>query len=602
MKVAAILLALMCMNLAGCFGSTDQPSGPRPSSLPSFEGGDVTQRATIAGDVVGFIGKHGALTWQGIPFAKPPVGKLRWHPPMPPDSWEGVRRATAFNNFCTQFSNPTTPSQEGVVGSEDCLYLNVYAPANAQDLPVMFWIHGGGNAYGHAHHYDGSRLATSQGVVVVTINYRLGHLGWFSHPAMLTGDPVHDSGNYGTLDIIRALEWTRENIAEFGGDPDNVTAFGESAGGYDVMALVISPLANGLFHRGIVQSGGLSLIPIDQARIYAEEGGHRYSAPEIVNQLLIRDGLAADSDTARQVQDAMDAQTVVKFLYDKTPADLWSLFENQGGSLPTPDLFADGHVLPTLGVEEVLSDASRHNSVPMILGTNRDEPSVFMYASPRHVEATESGRRLRNEGEYLREVKYGGLSWKERGVDSVAMLLTKSGNEHVYAYRFDWDEEGIIDGLDYSKALGAGHAVELPFVFGDFTTGWVLEDIYSNSEQRHLLADSMMSYWTRFAITGDPGNGRNMDLPRWLPWGADGKTTLIFDTPSDQGIHMVEGVVTPASLKADLALDSSIESRRERCARYAQMFVDGPLFDDAEFASFGPDGCEGLDPKEIRGF
>lgn len=158
------------------------------------------------------------------------------------------------------------------------------------------------------------------------------------------------------------------------------------------------------------------------------------------------------------------------------------------------------------------------------------------------------------------------------------------------------------DGLDYTRALGAGHAVELPFVFGDFTTGWVLEDIYANSAEKDVLAESMMSYRTQFALTGKPGRGRDGSLPEWVPWNSDGETTLILDTPSDQGIHMISGVVTAESLKAELAADASIPTALERCARYAQMFLSGPHFDDVEFANFGPKGCDGLDPAEIRGF
>jgi para-nitrobenzyl esterase len=600
MKVAMIALVVIAIGAALYLVAIEGP--------PNADIANPTHRTTTSGDVVGFIGKHNASTWQGIPFAKPPVGDLRWHQPLPPDSWDGVRETVAHSDICPQFSNPTTPGQEGVLGNEDCLYLNVYAPADApadaHGLPVMFWIYGGSNSFGHAGNYDGSRLATSQGVIVVTINYRLAHLGWFSHPVLLNGDPVHDSGNYGTLDIIRALQWTQENIAEFGGDPNNVTAFGESAGGYDVMTLVASPLAAGLFHRGIVQSGGLNLTPIEQARQYADEGGDPFSAREIVNQLLIGDGLATDVDSARAVQNGMEAEALKQYLHDKSPADLWSLFQSTGfGSIPTPTLFADGHVLPTADLMDVFGNPELHNNVPMILGTNRDEVAVYMFASPAHVQATEEGERsLKNEGAYLREVKYGSLVWKEDGVDRFAIALTKSGNKNVYAYRFDWDEQGVIDGMDLSKALGAAHAVELPFVFGDFSTGWMMGDIFVNSEDKYVLANNMMSYWSQFALSGNPGKGRDGALPQWQSWGTDGNTTLVLDTPSDKGIHMLAGAVTPDTLKADLIADASIPSALERCKIYAQMFLDGPYFDASEFGSFGNDGCEGLDARELRGF
>ena len=598
MKAAAIGLIVISVGVLLYFSSLSEPptSEPQPAAIVAD---DVTQRSTSHGAVVGFIGKGGSRTWLGIPFAKPPTGNLRWRPPLPPEPWRGVRETIAHSNICPQFSNATTPGQEGVIGSEDCLYLNIYAPANARGLPVMFWIHGGGNSFGHAGTYDGSTLASSQNVIVVTTNYRLAHLGWFSHPALLTGEPRHDSGNYGLLDLIRALEWTRDNIAEFGGDPNNVTIFGESAGATDALALVVSPVAANLFHRAIAQSGGLGLYPMQLVRDYASDGGLANSAREIVNQFLIRDGLAADQVQARQVQNNMDPTALAEYLYDRTITDLFSPFEADGiGTIPTLELFADGYVLPSGNVLEVLGNIELYNDVPLILGTNRDEVSVFMYADPRHVTTTDNGRRFVNEAAYLREVKYGSLAVKESSVDRLAIALTNGGNKNVYAYRFDWDEAGIIDGFDYSKALGAPHAAEIPFVFGDFTTGWVLEDIYSQSVEKDILADNMMSYWTQFALTGNPDKGRNGDLPQWRAWDTEGKTTLVLDTPSDQGIYMLDGALTPDTLKAQLAEDASIESKEERCARYAQMFLDGPHFDPEEYAR----GCSGLDPRALRGF
>lgn len=593
MNAGAIWVVLFCLALTSCDRGSSEPNTPS------------TQRTTTSGIVEGFVGKHAALTWRGIPFAKPPVGKLRWHPPQHPESWKGVRETVDFSNICPQFSNATTPGLTGVVGDEDCLYLNIYAPPNAQGLPVMFWIHGGGNSFGHAGTYDASRLATSQNVIVVTTNYRLGHLGWFAHPAFQTGDAVHDSGNFGLLDLIYALTWTRDNIAAFGGDPNIVTAFGESAGASDVVALMSSPLAAGLFHRAVVQSGGFNLRPLEAVQAYASEGGYAGSAREIVNLLLINDGKAQDAQAAQIVQEGMDRRAIREYLYNKTATELFALFQASAiGTIPVPTLFADGHVLPSQPVAEVLSDSNLHNRVPTILGTNRDETSVFMYADPRYIEMDDNGKRLglKNEGEYLRRVKYGSLSWRERGVDQLATPLTDGGNENVFAYRFDWDDEGVVDGFDLSKALGASHAVEMSFVFGDFTTAWVMEDIYAKSVDKDVLADAMMSYWSEFAATGDPGKGRRGELPQWLAWGTQNKTTLVLDTPSDQGIHMIEGVVTPSSIKADLVDDPSVTSAVERCALYSMVFLDSPDFDAEEFANFGKEGCAGLDPRELRGF
>ena len=228
----------------------------------------------------------------------------------PSESCDGVRQkpqkkspetvdALSFGSACPQSAR----------GSEDCLFINVWSPENSKSLPVMFWIHGGGNSVGEAATsiYDGSRLARENNVVLVSINYRLGPLGWFRHPALRTNDttPADNSGNYGTLDIILALQWVQENIQQFGGDATNVTVFGESAGAFDTLSLMASPLATGLFHKAISQSGGLNLNSIASAENYVDddEPGHPLSSQETVNQLLIQLGKASDRTAAKKAAD-----------------------------------------------------------------------------------------------------------------------------------------------------------------------------------------------------------------------------------------------------------------------------------------------------------
>ena len=480
-----------------------------------------------------------------------------------------------------------------LAGSEDCLYLNVYAPHSAASLPVMVWVHGGGNTVGHGGPYNGARLAADNDVVVVTINYRLGLMGWFSHPALQTGSPADDSGNYGTLDIIRALEWVRDNISAFGGNPENVTVFGESAGGTNTMTMVVSPRAARLFHRGIVQSGGLNITAMARAQNFASEGGHSRSAREIVSLMLVNDGMAANLGAARVRQEAMTPAAVREYLYRKSVDELHAMFDNTGfGTINVPTLLADGYVLPTESVEVLLSNREKHNSVPMILGSNRDEPSRFLARSPHHVK-TFLGvfRRLKDEGRYLRAVRYGALGWKERGVDRLASYLTASGNPNVYAYRFDWDEQGSEWGYDLGKAIGAGHALEIAFVFGNFTDGIGLSHLYEHSEKKDELAKSMMSYWSEFADQGNPGTGRDGSEAEWLAWGANGKHTIVLDTPSDQGIFMMSGVVTSQGIKRAIASDPEIVDQRERCELYLSVFSRSDAFDKTEYDALPPDGC-----------
>jgi para-nitrobenzyl esterase len=267
-----------------------------------------------------------------------------------------------------------------------------------------------------------------------------------------------------------------------------------------------------------------------------------------------------------------------------------------------PDNFGDGYVLPDMTTEEIFSSADNHNMVPVILGTNRDEPALFMSRAPQYVENfLWVFPRLKDEAQYLRAVKYGAESWKERGVDSLANYMTAAGNPDVYAYRFDWDEEGSIMGYDLSVALGAAHALEIPFVFGDFEGGLGLEYLYGDSPGRDALSDSMMSYWTQFAITGDPGSGRDGEEVTWVSWGSDGKTSILLDTPQDQGIRMWDQELTVAGLKAALASDSTITDPAERCRLYVTSFGRGN-FDQQEYDNFGPEGCAQFDPDSFGFF
>ncbi len=570
---------------------------------------DVTLRSTASGEVVGFIDDYGAQAWLGIPFAAPPEGELRWQAPQPSAAWEGVRETLAIGNLCPQFASllsgaGQTPEPGQIAGSEDCLYLNVWAPANAAKLPVMFWIHGGGNTIGHGGSYSGARLATAHDVVLITINYRMGVFGWFSHPALATGDPLEDSGNFGTLDVVRALAWTRENIAAFGGDPDNVTVFGESAGGFDTLAMMASPLAAGLFHRAIVQSGGFGVTTMNQAQNFASEGGHDRSAMEITNALLINDGIADNTADATAHQIAMSYDEVHDYLYGKTAEDLFAVLDGGGfGMIQMPDNFGDGHVLPDMSTEEIFSNAANHNLVPIVLGTNRDEPALFMTRDPRYVENFLGFfPRLKDEDRYLRLVKYGALSWKERGVDSLANYMTTAGNSNVYTYRFDWDEEPSIMGYDLSVALGAGHGLEIAFVFGDFQGGMGLGYLYEDSPGKDALSESMMSYWAEFAYHGNPGMGRESAETPWLAWGTEGLRSIVFDTPGDKGISMMSDEVTIDSIKHAMATDPEIPTQRERCELYVSSYGWGGNLDVDEYNSFGAEGCAQFDVKELAGF
>jgi para-nitrobenzyl esterase len=367
--------------------------------------------------------------------------------------------------------------------------------------------------------------------------------------------------------------------------------------------MLASPLAKGLFHRAISQSGGFAPTPMTVAQNHNTEGGHIHSGREILNHLLVADGTVSDLAAARNYQSDMGKPNVREYLYNKTAEDIFALFEGGGfGMINVPANFGDGHVLPALTTREIFSSPENYNEMPVILGTNRDEPALFMAQNPEYLDTfLWVFPRLKDEAAYLRTVKYGALAWKERGVDSLANYMTAAGNPNVFAYRFDWDEQGSTLGYDLSKALGAAHALEIPFVFGDFNGGLGLGYLYGNSDTKEDLAESMMSYWTQFALTGNPGRGRDDTEVEWLSWGTDGKRSIVLDTPEDQGIYMMEDVVTVAALKDELAADTTIDDPRERCQLYMSAF-GRTGFDAAEFEGFGPDGCGQFDASTFARF
>ena len=582
----------------------------------------ATERVLTTGKIIGFVDKNESHAWKGIPFAQPPVGDLRWKAPRPPEPWAETLETLYYGNMCTQPAGLLTGGSDAgpddVVGEEDCLYLNVWAPpyvkekvpSGDQRLPVMFWIHGGGNSVGTAstESYNGARLATTHDVIVVTVNYRLGPLGWFTHPALRDPEAGYDdnSGNFGTLDIIRGLEWVQDNIAVFGGDPNNVTIFGESAGGTNVLSMMASPRANGLFHKAIVQSGGLRVNPVFVGENYKDDAkpGHKFSSREIVNLSLIKDGMARDRSEARAYQDKMTEEELARYLREKSGKAVIQLYPERFASMiQMPALFTDGAVLAKKPLNMLIQDTAQYNDVPVILGSNRDENKLFMYMDPKYQKRfLWIFPRLKDPDAYDRDARYSTDIWKVFGVDMPASILRKTQGPTVFAYRFDWDEERSIMGFDLSRVLGAAHGLEIAFVFNNFDASAGRRNIYRKDKiaGRDALAKSMMSYWAQFAYTGDPGSGRDGKEVLWKAWdntSDDSDKFIVFDTQEDKGIRMVSDDMKLTDIKTRLLADTSYETQEDHCRTYAQLFKRTPLWNSAEYEELGKEGCRDFDPE-----
>jgi para-nitrobenzyl esterase len=402
------------------------------------------------------------------------------------------------------------------------------------------------------------------------------------HPALASEDSTAEdrSGNWGTLDIIAGLEWVRDNIAVFGGDSGNVTIFGESAGGVNVFSMLVSPRAKGLFHRAISQSGGILHDTMQRACNYADDAapGSAASSREIVNQLLVRRGQASNRADAKALQNRMSPEAIVELLRGTEMRELLAVANpNRLRLYDAPRLLGDGAVLPAESWLKVFS-AGRFNKVPVITGTNRDERRLYQYIDP-------AWRKTLREhpNDYVLYARYTTLGWKLRAVDDVARAMTAGGHHEVYAYRFDWDEQGEANGLDISLAVGAGHTVELPFVFG--TAGGLTVPMGDpEAPARRALSASVMSYWAQHAYSGSPGRGREGHEAAWTPWtNVDGELKLmILDTAADGGVRMSSEGITAPALKSAMLEERGFEQRDLHPRLYRELF-QGRAFEETEY-------------------
>ena len=489
-----------------------------------------TEEGVLRGTSVG-----SAIVFMGIPYARPPLGGLRWEDPQPAIPWTGVRDASRPAPACAQdpagltsFLGPMARAYgssyaETVQSSEDCLYLNVWTPEwpSKHALPVIVWLHGGSNRVGSGAQssYNGDSL-TARDIVLVTINYRLGVLGFFSHPELTANSPHHSSGNYGLLDQIAALRWVHNNIAQFGGDPQNVTLFGESAGAIDAAMLMTSPLADGLFRRVISESGP-AFNPA-QTLSQAEALG------KAVGELAPGDPNRTPLERLR----ALPAAEVEKLLIE-AKAHL---------AADTSTFTMDGWVLPQSPQRAFLSGSIQ--KADLLIGLNGRELSAFRLAAASKSSGNDKGGASSGSLKQFSDAArpfYGIwtkpaialyvaniLVHRTAGLDQAAndivgacpvgamVALTNAAGHHVFVYRFDRSIPGKGEG-----ELGAFHSLEIPYVFGalhDPTWQWL-----PFTPDDAALSNLIQTYWTNFAKSGNPNA---QGLPNWPAW-SDGKKEFL---------------------------------------------------------------------------
>jgi para-nitrobenzyl esterase len=541
---------------------------------------------TESGKVEGaLVDGFDVISWKGIPYAAPPTGDRRWKKPEDAASWEGVREASEYGSRCLQRS-----------GSEDCLYLNVWSPVDDSPgnsgglLPVFFYVHGGSNTGGSgeaswytvAHHYN---------AVVVSINYRVGAMGWFSHPALKTGDLVDDSGNYGLLDQVKALQWVQDNIEQFGGDPDNVTIAGASAGAQNVSYLMHTHLAANLFHKAIMESNYPGIRPVSAAT---------KSSKQVLYNLLDGDGSANTVAKAKDLADSMSDDEIRDYFYSKSGAEIRASYNNSywgsinwgdfdrddivsgNSGMPSPVVqradnrpefvytIGDGYVLPN---DIDFADFSEGHVFPkpIVVGTTLNENNAWNAWWPFNFRQNASLDTLVNEAltggapwwlvkflkrygdhsaeEFMANYKFGTELIDELDMYLGAQLLARNQSiadpsMPVYVYRFDWgsdpDKDYAIPFQDaWTFYIGAPHVAEYNFFWqkfsgpGDDSPG-NYEYTDENLAGRQKLSSATKSYLADFIHNKSGEIGHNSGQPvQWQPWTASNEQFIVFDADRD---------------------------------------------------------------------
>lgn len=559
-RAAQAVLLSIPLVLAACGGSGSDPL-LRKTHLGEVRGAEDSASATYS--------------WKGIPYAAPPTGALRWQAPQEPQAWSPARTATAFGNACAQYGRIYGPGSNNkhdetigttlntAVGSEDCLYLNVWRPAtNDTNLPVVVFLHGGSNVSGYTADpvYDGAALAKASNAIVVTPNFRLGILGFLNLPQLKTGDASVNSGNFTMLDSIKALQFVRTNAAAFGGNADNVTVVGQSAGAINVWALQTSPLMAAaspkVFHRVMPLSGGISMasnLPAGSIPTLSPASTYLLQGNALLQNLVIGDGLAADTAAATAyIAGRSDAQ-IAEYLRGKSSSQLFTTLLTKLAALglavsgPIPD----GTVVASDPIAAI--NAGNYVKVPVLAGNTRDEGKLFPSFLPL-VGGTGTARLVTDAQLFSNHFSYNpnaaaqttgdqwipasylpinapttGFTARAEALNRVFFLNSrdnvlnalKTQQPNVWYYRFDWDEQPA----PWNDIYGAVHVVDLPFLFGNFGPS-LFGNVWFNTANRPgrlELSAAMMQTVGSFARNGDPNNAS-----LGVTWGA-WPSKLVFD-------------------------------------------------------------------------
>lgn len=511
-KLKWIVLGTTLLTLAGCNQQNRTESNATDATNENISSSetlasDLLIRETQFGSVKGYE-EDEALIWQGIPYGGETSGKNRWKAPTDPQSWSGTLDTTQAGVVALQ------AGADGVIGSEDALNLDIYRPKNeTEDLPVLVYIHGGNNQTGQAQEISGKSFVSSHDAIVVSVNYRLGPLGFNPLPTLKTESDEENSGNYAMLDLAKSLDWIRANIGHFGGDSHNITVSGFSAGGRDVMAMLISPLFEGKFDKAISFSGGMTV---------ADEEKSQEVFAESIAPLVVEDGVKNDEDEAKKWLLTSDKE-VKDYLYNLEGSRLVGLMSNAGIRMEVfPHLYNDGIVIPTEGF-----DSETYNSVPLIMLTGAQEFSLFSRFDPYFVEAVSDGSIDTDKnisGQYDFVNQYGGQLYSLFNLEDSAIKMANNYDAPIYGMEILFGEN--LDYISEEMAkIGSFHGVFIPLLDTDSESyAELVTDSYESQGAKELSV-IFQNYVDEFISSGNP-NSEN--LPEWTAWQKDADESILF--------------------------------------------------------------------------
>ena len=538
------------------------------------------------------------VSWFDIPYAQPPVGDLRWRAPRPLSTPNNIVVDKPVTSCVQEASNYGGIAGEGIVGTEDCLYLDIRAPKDFinKKYPVMVWIHGGSNINGHKDYYNYSNLVAEKNVIVVAINYRLGALGWFNHPAIQgLQEGIDKSSNFGSLDIIEALKWVQSNITAFGGNPDNVTIFGESAGAHNVYTMLATPLSKGLFHKAIAQSGYTISNSLENAYDHQDENAYVTQG----SWRMVEDLLAAQEDQSQTLKTQEQLHSILKSV---SATSIMALYVDKPGVINYQPLTTnDGIVIPKEGLASALGNPIYAKTVPVISGANKDEVTLWLglhryfmdtrYLFTKWLPPIVS---IKDPQLFNFWVRVRSQAWKARGVDEPLDALEQAGYKNLFAYRFDWDHQASSFFIDFPNILGAAHGTDISFVSGDYKYGPITSYIYPEGEAREQMNQTFMNVWGDFAASGTPDTSLEFD---WQAYTSAKKAYVRLD--KDELLALDFELETLTSVLAKIAANTHADPI-EKCLMVWETLINVGDRDIPRYKSWNNRQCADFDARETQ--